>query len=57
MQRLALHLTSWQATTFLIGEYDERETERNPIFTVADGIIWLSQSDRPQLDGAQDAGR
>jgi circadian clock protein KaiC len=44
LQRLALHLTSWQATTFLVGEYAETEMRDNPIFTVADGIIWLSQS-------------
>ncbi len=43
IQRLALHLTSWQATTFLIGEYEEDETRDNPIFTVADGLFWLSQ--------------
>lgn len=44
LQRLALHLTSWQATTFLVGEYSEREMRDNPIFTVADGIVWLSRS-------------
>jgi circadian clock protein KaiC len=43
VQRLSLHLTSWEATTFLIGEYEEVEAESNPIFTIADGIIWLSQ--------------
>ncbi|MEO6390499.1 MAG: ATPase domain-containing protein [Pyrinomonadaceae bacterium] len=43
IQRLALHLTSWQATTFLIGEYDEIEIRDNPVFTVADGLLWLSQ--------------
>jgi circadian clock protein KaiC len=43
IQRLALHLTSWQATTFLIGEYDEEEMRDNPVFTVADGLFWLSQ--------------
>ncbi len=43
VQRLALHLTSWEATTFLIGEYEEREGDSNPIFTVADGLFWLSQ--------------
>jgi circadian clock protein KaiC len=26
VQQLALHLTAWQATTFLIGEYDEAES-------------------------------
>jgi circadian clock protein KaiC len=44
VQRLALHLTSWEATTFLIGEYEQREADCNPIFTVADGILWLSQA-------------
>ncbi|WP_438039098.1 RAD55 family ATPase [Sorangium sp. So ce128] len=44
LQRLALHLTSWQATTFLVGEYLEAEMQDNPIFTVADSIFWLSQS-------------
>jgi circadian clock protein KaiC len=44
VQRLALHLTSWQATTFLIGEYAEAEMRDNPVFTVADGLFWLYQS-------------
>ncbi|MDZ4830833.1 MAG: ATPase domain-containing protein [Phycisphaerae bacterium] len=44
VQRLALHLTSWQATTFLIGEYMEAEIRDNPVFTVADGLFWLYQS-------------
>ncbi len=44
VQRLALYLTSWQATTFLIGEYDEGELQNNPVFTVADGLLWLFQS-------------
>jgi circadian clock protein KaiC len=43
IQRLALHLTSWQATTFLIGEYVEAEIRDNPVFTVADGLFWLYQ--------------
>jgi circadian clock protein KaiC len=43
IQRLALHLTSWQATTFLIGEYVEAELRDNPVFTVADGLLWLYQ--------------
>jgi circadian clock protein KaiC len=36
-------MTSWQATTFLIGEYFT-DDDPNPIFTVADGLIWLRQS-------------
>ena len=42
VQRLALQLTTWEITSFLIGEYTEHEL-RDPIFTVADGILWLSQ--------------
>ncbi|HUY32096.1 MAG TPA: ATPase domain-containing protein [Pirellulales bacterium] len=44
IQRLALYLTSWQATTFLIGEYVEGELRDNPVFTVADGLFWLYQT-------------
>jgi circadian clock protein KaiC len=42
-QRLAQFLTSWQATTFLVGEYVEEEIRENPLFSVADGIFWLWQ--------------
>lgn len=44
VQRLALNLTSWQAVTFLVGEYMDPELRDNPVFTVADGILWLGQS-------------
>lgn len=43
VQRLALNLTSWEVTSFLLGEYGEDE-QRNPVFTVADGVLWLSQA-------------
>jgi circadian clock protein KaiC len=43
IQRLAQFLTSWQATTFLVGEYAESEIRDNPLFTVADGLFWLWQ--------------
>lgn len=43
VQQLVTHMTGWNATTFLIGEYMDNETDQNPIFTVADGIIWLNQ--------------
>lgn len=43
LQRLALHLTSWQTTSFLVGEYLAEDQKNNPVFTVADGIVWLSQ--------------
>jgi len=44
VQQLVTHMTGWNATTFLIGEYLHNETDQNPIFTVADGIIWLNQN-------------
>jgi len=43
LQQLGMLMTSWNATTFLIGEYPD-EAARNPVFTVADGVIWLRQS-------------
>ena len=44
VQRLSLQLTGWEATTFLIGEYEAQEADCNPIFTVADGVLWISQA-------------
>ena len=44
VQQLAVRLTSWEATTFLVGEYQPSEAEQNPVFTVADGLLWLVQS-------------
>jgi len=44
VHRLGMQMTSWQATTFLIGEYLVPESESSPVFTVADGILWLSQN-------------
>jgi len=43
VQKLVTHMTGWHATTFLIGEYTGNEADENPIFTVADGIFWLTQ--------------
>jgi circadian clock protein KaiC len=43
VQQLAMHLTAWEATTFLIGEYVEAEIRENPVFTISDGLFWLSQ--------------
>jgi circadian clock protein KaiC len=42
IQRLALELTSWEVTSFLLGEYNDREG-RHPVFTVADSILWLTE--------------
>jgi circadian clock protein KaiC len=44
VQRLAVYLTSWQATTFLVGEYLGGGAEEDAVGTVADGILWLTQN-------------
>ncbi|THC41901.1 ATPase domain-containing protein [Massilia sp. Mn16-1_5] len=43
IQELGTRMTSWQATTFLIGEYMHTDPEANPIMTVADGMLSLTQ--------------
>lgn len=43
IQRLAQFLTSWEATSFLVGEYTPEEMRDNPLFTIADGLLWLWQ--------------
>jgi len=43
IHRLAQFLTSWEATSFLVGEYDATEIRDNPVFTMTDGLFWLSQ--------------
>jgi len=43
IQELGTRMTSWQATTFLIGEYLSSDPEANPIMTVADGVLSLTQ--------------
>ena len=44
IQELGTRMTSWQATTFLIGEYAHADQEANPIMTVADGMLALGQT-------------
>jgi len=44
VQQLAVRLTGWETTSFLVGEYQPSEAEQNPVFTVADGLLWLVQS-------------
>ncbi len=43
LQRLAQFLTGWQSSTFIVGEYTEGEVRENPLFTLADGLLWLWQ--------------
>ena len=44
VQELGSRMATWQATTFLIGEYTQTDVEANPIITVADGMIALSHN-------------
>jgi circadian clock protein KaiC len=43
LQQLTLDLTSRQTTAFLVGEYAANEPRDYAVFTMADGILWLSQ--------------
>jgi circadian clock protein KaiC len=43
LELLAMHLTAWETTTFLVGEYTESDGSENAIFSVADGVLWLYQ--------------
>lgn len=40
LHQLALLMRGWQTTTFLVAEYLDSDRE-DPLFTVADGILWL----------------
>ncbi|MBA3947342.1 MAG: AAA family ATPase [Herpetosiphonaceae bacterium] len=43
VQHLAVHLTNWQATTFLVGEVADDDQRNNPLLTIADNIFTLTQ--------------
>ena len=43
IQELGMLLSSWQATTFLVGEYVS-DADPHPVFTIADGLLSLDQS-------------
>src|SRR5690606_41216335 len=36
---LAVHLMAWEITTFLLGEFNPRDVETNPLFSIVDGLI------------------
>lgn len=40
---LAINLMAWEATTFLLGEYGEDEIQNNPLFSIIDGLLMVSQ--------------
>ena len=47
IQQLGMQMTTWQATTFLIGEYLSPESESSPVFTgfrrTCIGIQWYAK--------------
>jgi circadian clock protein KaiC len=43
IHHLSQFLVSSQITTFLVGEYVHDEIRDNPLFTMVDSILWLSQ--------------
>lgn len=40
---LAVNLMAWETTVLLLGEYGSDDYERNPLFSIVDGLIVLSQ--------------
>lgn len=38
---LAVQLTAWGASAFLVGEYNDADIQEDPIFAIADSIIYL----------------
>ena len=43
---LAVRLMAWEVTSILLGEYAEEDFQTNPLFSIADGLINLSQRER-----------
>lgn len=43
VHRLSQFLVNSEVTTFLVGEYGAEEIRENPLFTMVDSILWLSQ--------------
>lgn len=44
--QLAVNLMAWEATTFLLGEYDPSDIGSNPLFSVVDGLLLLTQREQ-----------
>lgn len=43
---LAVNLMAWESTALLLGEYGERELETNPLFSIVDGLLTISQREQ-----------
>ena len=40
---LTVHLMAWETTVLLVGEYGPADYETNPLFSIVDGLVVLSQ--------------
>ena len=40
---VAVNLMAWETTAFLLGEYGQEDIETNPVFSIVDGLVTLSQ--------------
>jgi circadian clock protein KaiC len=43
---IVVHLMAWESTTFLLGEYGATELETNPLFSIADGLVMITQREQ-----------
>jgi len=43
---IAVNLMAWESTTFLLGEYAAREIETNPLFSIVDGVVMITQREQ-----------
>lgn len=39
---VAVYLMAWECTTLLLGEFNQKDIETNPLFSIADGLIRLT---------------
>jgi circadian clock protein KaiC len=42
---IAVNLMAWEATSFFLGEYGASDFETNPLFSIVDGLVTLSQAE------------
>jgi circadian clock protein KaiC len=43
---LAVNLMAWEATTFLLGEYGPHDITTNPLFSIVDGLLVVTQREQ-----------
>ena len=47
---IAVQLMAWEITAFLIGEYNDFQIEKSPLFSIVDGIITMNSQSISDLD-------